>query len=45
MLVLGVVLVLLTVVGVAATVRAVLLDGYGPRPARGDRFTDPRRFL
>ncbi|MGN6742002.1 MAG: hypothetical protein ACTHJL_01725 [Amnibacterium sp.] len=37
------VLVLLAAVGVGATLRAVRTDGYGPRPARGDRFTDPRR--
>jgi hypothetical protein len=41
----AVVLVLLTVTGVAATVHAVHTDGYGARPRRGDRFADPRRFL
>jgi hypothetical protein len=45
MMVLLMVLVLLAVLGVGATVRAVRTDGYGPRPPRGDRFTDPRRFL
>jgi hypothetical protein len=45
MLMLAVLLVLLTATGVAATIRAVRSDGYGPRPLRGDRFTDPRRFL
>ena len=45
MLMFGVLLVLLTVAGAAATIRAVHSDGYGPRPQRGDRFTDPRRFL
>jgi hypothetical protein len=38
-------LALLAVAGVAATIRAVRTDGYGPRPARGDRFADPRRIL
>ncbi|HEV7623251.1 MAG TPA: hypothetical protein VGO26_03880 [Amnibacterium sp.] len=45
MLLLWIVLAVLAVVGIAATVRAVRSDGYGPRPTRGDRFTDPRRFL
>jgi len=45
MLMFAVLLVLLAATGVTATIRAVHSDGYGPRPARGDRFTDPRRFL
>jgi len=45
MLMFGVLLVLLATAGVAATIHAVRSDGYGPRPVRGDRFTDPRRFL
>lgn len=45
MVIFAVLLVLLTAAGATATIRAVRSDGYGPRPARGDRFTDPRRFL
>lgn len=45
MLLLAILLVLLTLAGIAGTIRAVHSDGYGPRPLRGDRYSDPRRLL
>jgi hypothetical protein len=45
MAVLLVVLLVLTIAGVAGTIAAVRSDGSGPRPARGDRFVSPRRWL
>jgi len=37
-----VLLALLSAAGVVASIRAARTDGYGPAPARGDRFSDPR---
>ena len=45
MVVLLLVLLLLTVAGIAGSILAVRSDGYGPRPARGDRFVSSRRWI
>ena len=45
MVVLLLVLLLLTVAGIAGSIAAAHSDGYGPRPTRGDRFVSPRRWI
>jgi hypothetical protein len=45
MVVLLLVLLLLTVAGIAGSIVVVRSDGYGPRPVRGDRFVSPHRWL